>query len=1096
MRPAAGIHLIGASAGSGKTERLTREVVLALDPAAAGHIAVEGLAAVTYTRKAAGELGARIQRSLIAASAVTEATLLPLAYVGTVHAICLRLLEEHAIEAGLSPHIEVVAGDEATMLRQAMERCLPVELRDRMEHLAGRLQIFWDARVQRHDWLRPVTDIMELARANRMTAERLPEMARRSAETLLALLPPPAPSGAALDDALLTELERADRALARSADATATTRAVKEQIAAAIRRVRRAPLSWSEWLKLSKLRPAKASTAVVAPLVRAAADGERHPQLRQDLADFTAGMFEAARAGLDGYAQWKSERRLIYEDMIDLGLRLAEDPAVSSELGRRLAMLVVDEFQDTSPLQLALFTRVHQLAQRSVFVGDAKQCIFEYAGADPLLMEAMARWVRESGGSTEPLSRNYRSRPELVEAANRIFAPAFARFGADPADVVVEPERRAPDELGALPPLGIFWLDGRCADDDAAGIAEGIARMLSQPETTPVVDRATGTGRPVGPADIAVLTATNDEAEAVARALAERRIGAALARPGLMATPEGTLIEAALRWLVDRADTLAATSLDALTGWNDLEPDVYLARRIAACRAPAGTEGLSGSVADASWRPSLESVRSRLDHLAPSETVHLALAALDATTLCARWPDPDQRLGNLDAIQALAAAYEGRCVRQREAATLVGLLRYFDEAKTPAMTRDGERARDEQHVRGDGAVTVSTYHRAKGLEWTVVVLASLDRDQRRSAFDVTPESDRPDFDPADPLGGRWIRYWPWPFGAQRTAPLAVAAGASAEGRRVKDREDRERVRLLYVGFTRARDHLVLAIRRSKGQPQCAWLDELASAPGQPLVRLPTGTPDGEVGAVQIGPAQSVAARVFVLAPGQPPPIPPRRPGRRFFRPAGPSEADRPRYWIAPSRAAAEWPESGPARIGEVVPLARRVELRRAGAIDWESAGRAIHAFLAADPPGLDPEGRLERATRILSGASLLGHLRPEWILASSDALRAFIASRWPRAEARHEVPVTAFLRGPHGRRRIEGTIDLLIDAGPDCAVIDHKSFPAWSESACRAKAAELAPQLMAYFHALRLLGCTPSSLWFHFPLAGVMVEIHPQGPTS
>jgi ATP-dependent helicase/nuclease subunit A len=382
-----------------------------------------------------------------------------------------------------------------------------------------------------------------------------------------------------------------------------------------------------------------------------------------------------------------------------------------------------------------------------------------------------------------------------------------------------------------------------------------------------------------------------------------------------------------------------------------------------------------------------------------------------------------------------------------------------------------------------------TYHRAKGLEWPVVVLASLDRDQRRSPFDVTPESDRPRFDPSDPLGGRWIRYWPWPFGAQRKAQLAAAAADSAEGRRVREREERERVRLLYVGFTRARDHLVFAVRRANGKPRSAWLDELEAAPGQPLVALPVAATDGAAGAVQIGSSLTVPARVFALAPDQAVPVAIRGPARRFSRSRAILEEARPHYRIAPSRAAHEWPELGIGRTGEIVFLSGRVDLRRAGAIDWESAGRAIHTFLAADPPGLAADQRRERATRLLARAGLIGHLRPDWLLASSDALRAFIASRWPAARVHHEMPLTAFHMTPHGRRRIEGTIDLLVDAGPRSAVIDHKSFPAWSESACRVKSAELSPQLLAYAHALALIGRPAASLWFHFPLAGVLVEV-------
>src|SRR5690606_29050930 len=113
-------------------------------------------------------------------------------------------------------------------------------------------------------------------------------------------------------------------------------------------------------------------------------------------------------------------------------------------------------------------------------------------------------------------------------------------------------------------------------------------------------------------------------------------------------------------------------------------------------------------------------------------------------------------------------------------------------------------------------------------------------------FDVCAQTDKGRFDPADPLGQRWIRYWPWPLGQQKEAPLrdralasdSTRAVAAAVGRQVAQRDGRERVRLLYVGFTRARDHLVLAVPLdAKGNSRTAWLDELVDEQGT-ILELP------------------------------------------------------------------------------------------------------------------------------------------------------------------------------------------------------------------------------------------------------------------
>src|SRR5690606_26987321 len=108
-------------------------------------------------------------------------------------------------------------------------------------------------------------------------------------------------------------------------------------------------------------------------------------------------------------------------------------------------------------------------------------------------------------------------------------------------------------------------------------------------------------------------------------------------------------------------------------------------------------------------------LRSLVAGLAPREVIDRIMAVLDLPHLARRWPDPRQRLANLDALRSLAVDYENRCTYLREAASLAGLLRYFAEAEVPVRQADEERASDEQHVLHSlGSVTITTYHKAKG----------------------------------------------------------------------------------------------------------------------------------------------------------------------------------------------------------------------------------------------------------------------------------------------------------------------------------------------------------------------------------------------
>ncbi len=1099
----AAITIVGASAGSGKTYKLTEEVTRAVSLPSPDRVDVTGLVAVTFTRKAHLELEARIRHKLVEQEAYEDALRLPFAYLGTVHAASLRLIQEFAIDAGLSPNVEVVAGNETKLLRQCFERSLDDEARAHLDELAAKLELGIDHRAHRTDWVTPVADIMDLARSNRIAPDDLPAMAESSIERLLALLPAPAKDGAALDADLAREIGVAVEALTRANDGRKNTADALHVLSIARERLIDGELRWSDWAKLAAVAPSKRCQPYVADLQRVANRYEEHPRLHDELRSMTHAIFTAARAGLVAYREWKKARRVIdYVDMLDGALDLVAHPRVRAELSRRLRFVVVDEFQDTSPIQLALFVRLHELAGRSMWVGDRKQCIFEYAGADPVLMDSVAAWVAREGGRRERLADNYRSRPELVHACSELFAAALERHDFSRDEVVVSSRRRPHEGLATLPPLGLWVLDVANKASDAEAVAEGVLRTLETPHETPVVDRTTNQARPVRAGDIAILVATNEWASRVAHALHARGVRVAIARAGLFDTPEGTLADAALRWLVDSGDRLAAAVIDAVTEWEGRGPDEWLAAQlddVVRIATDAGHRHAPDATPPAQhgWRAALAAVRPRLSVLSPVEVLDVTLAALDAVLLCARWPDPVQRLGNLDALRGVAEDYEARCAQEREAATVAGLLRYFDDLRSPTLQRDEVLPSDDQHVpTDDGAVVVCTYHKAKGLEWPVVVLANLDRPERRGAFEVMPESFGAGFDPERPLANRRIRYWPWPFGQTKRAPLAERAEQSAEGREVSMREDRERVRLLYVGFTRARDHLVLAARASNGGAKTPWLDTLCGEDGATLIELPTAAADRTIADTWIRRPDdaplSVPTRVFHLEASRPEKEEELRSPIWFERPDA-SPEPRPAYRIVPSAGANDWPELAPmiagSRVGAVERLSSAIALEGT-AYEDDVLGNAVHGFLAADVEGLPFPLRLERAHGLIEGAGLREVVRPESLVLAGDALRDWVARRWPRAEWHREIPIEGIVSSAHGERRVSGIIDLLLETETGFVLVDHKTFPAKAESAWRAKCVKFIPQLAAYAKLLDSVGeKRVEACWVHLPVAGGMLEV-------
>lgn len=615
-----------------------------------------------------------------------------------------------------------------------------------------------------------------------------------------------------------------------------------------------------------------------------------------------------------------------------------------------------------------------------------------------------------------------------------------------------------------------------------------------------------------------MLVRSNAEAEGIARELGQLGIRAALARPGLLRTPEGTLLDAAVSFLVDRTDGVATATLDALHGFSEAGPDGWLEGQIRRCHAAraARVQATLGAEAGAmpgaidntelepandvvtegtgsAWRVALTSL-AQARQLSPRETVDAVLQALDLERLVLGWPGPEQRSGNLDALRALADHYEETCRVTGAAASLAGMLHYFDQAREARWDGSEMRATDEQHFsQGPGAVVLCTYHRAKGLEWPVVILSSLDTPARDDAFGVKIQSSGGELDPAQPLAGRWIRYFPRPLASRKGFALAEREALSTQGREARDEELRERARLLYVGFTRARDHLILVARNKKGKLAPRWLDELRGSDGAPLLRLPAPTDAEDNQSLAVGgSATSVDARVWDIdlesscarAMNDTAPL------LTWRRP--PIVSARQCYWITPSSAADNWPGMPALRITEAVQVGTPLTVRRQGNVDWAAFGNTVHGFLTADRGEQQISARRERAQGLLDACASGASVDAEALMALSDALRAFVEPRWPAALWHCEIPIRAHIGSGDAARRINGEIDLLLEADAGYVVIDHKTYGNPDEAAVRQHAEQYLPQLAAYGRALAALGGKPViGYWLHFGVAGICLRCEP-----
>ena len=1068
--------LINASAGSGKTHTLTHQIAeriaQGLDPSQ--------LIATTFTTKAAAELRDRVRRTLLERGQVDAARGVDSALISTVNSVSGELLREFALDAGISPDVQVLDEDrQRAAFRAAIDETAAqagaraAGLLARTEHDGEEEpEVPWTASPS---WRAHVRDLAGRARTNLIGAAALREAAERSFEEYR--------------EAALPEAEAADRRPAwRSGIAEAvrglralelperTARTVDKHLLTLERLLRdvaepeRAP--WSAWAKIAAVAEAKAvdpgakgyafskdvDLALAGVATTIAEELPANPALHEDLRSLIALVMGTAADSLEAYQRYKDELGLI--DFIDQEVRTLELVRTSERarevIRTRFRLLAVDEFQDTSPVQLALFLELSQLIDAKIWVGDPKQAIYGFRDADPSLMLGIIERIEQGTaglGDAEVLDlrRSWRSQEPVLDLVGAVFPQVFPELPRERVVTTAAPEAVAAREAA-----------GRKAGRLEAWVPEVPKRLTYPQHATAVADgvlallREEGTG----PADIAVLVRSNRRAQEVIDALTARGVPASGEGTAILASREGRLVRAALAVTLDLSDTLALTELV------DLLPDHAAHGTWFADLAAQEDRTARRELFAQWWRDpvlaGLRALREECISLSPVEMITALVDALDLPERIRAWPAPEKRLRTLDALRAVAAQYADRARADSAPITLTGLRIELDAVdRGPDLTGTPD------------TVWVGTIHAAKGLEWSQVVVMldhdPTERPQTSGAF-VLPA---PQLDVAAPLAGRAPRYWPAVL--PRLAALQDALAASAHAQRRTARERQESGRLQYVAFTRAADVTVLS-----GDGSAPVLDALVPATREDAPPLLTWSAGGEGIAVRGGGLLPAVVRTpaGVLEEGAP-----RFDARRSPLAASDLVGDRP----DPQRLRARFQASGvgaedvAGTVGAPRTIGRR--LVPGGGPQWERVGEAVHAYLALPPLG--EAQREAAAARLVERWAVSRAVEPSVLREAGQAWAGFLAAEFPGAEELTEQPISWWNEDD---QVMEGWIDTLLRL-PDGQVVlvDHKTYP--GDHPVEHVREKYLGQMATYARALTAAGLAPSRILIHLPLRGEVVEV-------
>ncbi len=743
-------------------------------------------------------------------------------------------------------------------------------------------------------------------------------------------------------------------------------------------------------MKIAKTNPGAKSRDLMEDLRALALSHDEHRQFREDVKGFIDLVFDIATDALDEYEQYKKKRGLIdYTDMETYVSRLLRTDTVRETLRGELDLLLVDEFQDTSPIQLDIFLQFSRLAKHSIWVGDPKQSIYGFRGAEPALMQAI---IRATGGVKDKniLKKSWRSRPDLVHAVNAIFTRAFSDMPRE--QVVLEPAFNVDTTFNVAPSLSLIHWHFRSELDEKKVpgqpwlencIADQISIFLEQ--KTLIYNKKRTETRPARPCDIAILCRNNKGCRDMADALHRAGLKAAISRAGLLETAEAKLALACLKYLLTPSDSLSVAEILLLTGAMNLEE--IIDNRVAYLAEWRQTQTYTGPWGNAGILRQLGELRPRTADLSASEILNLVLDEPDLRRIVVQLGNPAQRLDNLDRLRRYALDYESACQRLHSAASLGGFLLWLNDLARNELDAQGSGESDD-------AVKVLTYHRSKGLEYPVVVCHNLNQPLKEQIWGINlvAETEEPDLD--NILGNRWIRFWVNPYADQlRGTRLEETLLQTPEWAKATRTALDEEARLLYVGLTRARDYLVFPTTAHGTK----WLNRVFNHGDE---NVPTLDPDSDETPFYHNEQVIFCRNEPLYKPKDFPESLPDESPVSFHPPrAGKHPVPRQSLMIDPVQ---ETPPGFEPRYADPVSWAPWLEFSGDFTPDME---KAVFSFLIADDPAAAKEIRRTTAEKQLAIRGAGQTVAPESLLRQSDAWHRFLKSMFQPAAVLGKYPL-------------------------------------------------------------------------------------------
>lgn len=1033
------ITYINAGAGSGKTHHLTETLTNLIKK---GKVEPQQVILTTFTTKAANEFKEKAKAFLLREGLYDAAIQLDHAMIGTVHSVCQRIIGKYWFNLGLAPDMGVMNEEDTQYyISQSLADLVePDELRQ-LHLFAQEFGISEKGKIKYNFWKEHLKKIIDFA--TNYAIEDFAHSEKKSLDYIRQFVASDAPISleeeelkAMLEEARLhvesnNRIKKKDDhyqkfdALERSYPKHITVSWLFNDVAGAI-----------------QAKYGKTCSDVIERIENMWVSKDIYGKQE----NYIKILFRLATRWKENFAQFKKEKNLLdYNDMEKYMHLLMQDQVIATEISQSYRYLFVDEFQDSSPIQVKIFEALSRLMEHSYWVGDYKQAIYGFRGSDVALTKAVVEQIskHEEGCDTFTLSNSWRSLPDIVGVNNAIFENSFSKV-LNKENIHLKPVRKNEHNEDSLRYI---------TSQDDAEIAEHIQKLILQ-------------GAKLD--EIAVLSRTNSTLDKLAKELKVRKIPSSRQLDGLQNSATYALVSSLLDIVSSSRDTLAKATVALLTETNYSTKQIIEEKILNDANAANKAEDY---LSDVPLINQLLKIRPRLQQQSMASLVESMIIELNLYDIVKKMSEePAEEIAYLQTFIKAARSYEEHSVLMNMPATIKGFLSYI-VSLPPSEEGD------------PNGVQLCTYHRSKGLQWKYVFLLSLNEDianikkaVSRLAYGTHYEyTEKPTAD--NPYPEVYVRLTPWIYSAKINIPDIISVKIEGLDKFKQDYEDMiaENNRLFYVGMTRAQDVLLLNIKQSKTilqWPKDIGVDTISTTipatnewdifgTGHKFTNF-TLTQE-ECNALE---PYSQCDETLTMA----------------LNIATPSFLKQEPRYLAPSYIQAKGEVCASHKFDKRIPLGKQP-------IDMAIVGDCIHQIFACiDDSGAVSQSKADEIIRSYELQNIL--INKEAIAWAWDNLTKYLTETYGLAKRiYHERP----FRLERSGQTITGSIDLVWQTSEGDILIDFKTCPMGANAILDAMgehyAGWYAGQLDAYTDALEASGEQVLKRYIYYPVSGLLAEI-------